>query len=303
VVEEDGDRESTISARLVVGADGRASVVARLTGARAYNQVPSQRMGGWAYYEGASAPEPATFLAHRWDDEYVIACPCDNGLYMVVVIPPADRAPQFRPDPEPAYDAHVAACAPVADIVAGARRTGPPSMIYRWTGYFRESAGPGWALVGDAGHFKDPAPGQGITDALRQAERLAGDVVDGLSGARPLDRALRDWWRWRDKDAQEMAWFAHDLGRGGPVPPVVVELVRQVVGDPVQADRFFDVLNHRVRPSEILSPARLLAATARLLRRGEPARARVLEDTKDIVVQDVRRRWLNHRPRYGSAPA
>ena len=42
-----------------------------------------------------------------------------------------------------------------------------------WHGYFRESAGPGWVLVGDAGHFKDPTPGQGIADALRQVERLA----------------------------------------------------------------------------------------------------------------------------------
>ena len=106
----------------------------------------------------------------------------------------------------------------MAAVVAGARRTGPPSLIARWTGYFRESAGPGWVLVGDAGHFKDPSPGQGITDALRQAERLAADVVAGLSGARSLDDAMRAWWRWRDRDAREMAWLAHDLGRGGRVP-------------------------------------------------------------------------------------
>ena len=154
-------------------------------------------------------------------------------------------------------------------------------------------------LVGDAGHFKDPSPGQGITDALRQAERLAGAVVEGLSGGRPLDAVMRDWWRWRDRDGREMAWLAHDLGRGGRVPPVVVEILRGLQSDPVLVDRFLDVLNHRTRPSEILSPGRLLGATVRLLRGGEPAPARVLGDTRQIVAQDVRRRWLNHRPRYG----
>ena len=310
LVERDGrvagvhlDGDTALEAQLVIGADGRGSTVARLAGARTYNAVPSQRMGAWAYYEGASPPDPATFFAQRWDEENLIASPCDSGLYMVALIPPADRIGRFREDVEAAFDAHVAECEPVAAVVAGARRTGRPSLIARWTGYFRQSAGRGWALVGDAGHFKDPSPGQGITDALRQAERLAGDVADGLSGTRPLDEAMRDWWRWRDRDAREMAWLAHDLGRGGRVPPVVVEILRGLQSDPALVDRFLDVLNHRTRPSEILSPARLAGATYRLLRRGEPAPARALGDTWDIVAQDVRRRWLNRRPRYGPVVA
>ena len=200
-----------------------------------------------------------------------------------------------------AYD-HVALCQPVAAVVAGARRTERPSMVARWTGYFRESAGPGWALVGDAGHFKDPSPGQGITDALRQAQRLADDVVEGLSGSRPLDQAMRDWWRWRDLDAREMAWFAGDLGRGGRVPPVLVELLRHFEADPTMVDRWIDVLNHRVRPSDILTPPRLLGATARLLRGGDQPAAELLRDTREIVARDLRRRWLDRRHRYGDPP-
>jgi menaquinone-9 beta-reductase len=47
------------------------------------------------------------------------------------------------------------------------------------TGYLRQSWGPGWALVGDAGYFKDPLTAHGITDALRDAEFLSRAVVDG----------------------------------------------------------------------------------------------------------------------------
>ncbi|MGH9264813.1 MAG: NAD(P)/FAD-dependent oxidoreductase [Acidimicrobiales bacterium] len=295
----DGRGGSEIEAALVVGADGRASAVARFTGARRYNVVEGQRLACWGYYEGTATAGPATFYAQRWAEEYLIACPCDGGLFLVVAVPPVDRATQFRDDLEGAFDAHVAGCEPVAAAVAGARRVGRPSLVPGWTGYFRESAGPGWVLVGDAGHFKDPSPGQGITDALRQAERLAASVAAGLDGGgRSLDRTMRDWWRWRDRDAREMAWFAHDLGRGGRVPPVLVEILRRLESDEAMVDRWFDVLNHRTRPSEILTPARLLAATAGLLRRGEPSRARVLADTRQIVAQDLGRRWLNHRPRF-----
>jgi len=296
----DGGPETELLAPLVVGADGRGSVVARLTGARSYNLARNQRLACWAYYEGAAVPEPGTFLAHRWDDEFLGAWPCDAGLELVLTIAPADRAAQFRQDPAGALDAHVARCPPLAAMVAPARRVGRPLLATRWTSYFRESAGPGWVLVGDAGHFKDPTPGQGITDALRQAERLAVAVVEGLGGTRPLDGAMTSWWRWRDRDAREMAWFAGDFGRAGPVPPVFVEILLRLAEDGASTDRFLDVLAHRVRPSQILTPARLLGATARLVRAGTRPRRQVVAETREIMVEDLRRRWLNHRPRYGT---
>jgi len=290
--------ETVLEAPLVVGADGRTSTVARLVGSRRYNEIPSQRMSSWAYYEGVTLPAPATFLAHRWDEEFMVACPCDGGLYMVIAIPPADRARDFVRDPGAALDAHVAACEPVAAIVAGARRTGRPAVMARWTGYFRQASGPGWVLVGDSGHFKDPSPGQGITDALRQVERLAPAIVDGLGGAGSLTDALATWGRWRDRDAEEMAWFAADLGRAGSVPPVLAEILRTLSTDPTMVDRWFDVLNHRARPSQILTPARLAAATARLLWEGGRSRSQILADSREIVGRDLRRRWLNHHPKY-----
>jgi 2-polyprenyl-6-methoxyphenol hydroxylase-like FAD-dependent oxidoreductase len=50
-------------------------------------------------------------------------------------------------------------------------------------GFIKRSSGPGWALVGDAGYFKDPATAHGITDALRDAELLARAVIAGTSAA------------------------------------------------------------------------------------------------------------------------
>lgn len=93
-------------------------------------------------------------------------------------------------------------------MLAPAERVGPIRVITNWHGYFRQSAGPGWALVGDAGHFKDFATGQGISDALRQTRsdrsataQLLGVMNHDLSPAILLTpgrmagaaiRALRD---------------------------------------------------------------------------------------------------------------
>ena len=65
-------------------------------------------------------------------------------------------------------------------------------------GYMRESYGPGWALVGDAGYFKDPISAHGLTDAMRDAELLARAVLDGWRDGASLD-ALAGYQETRDR--------------------------------------------------------------------------------------------------------
>lgn len=302
---------SAVAARLVVGADGRGSTIGRLVGARRYNVIPNQRFAYWAYYEGAEWEKPATLEVHRWDDEFVVACPTDGGLYLVIVYPPLTHRAAFVDDAGAAFEAAVAQCEPVAAIVASGRRVGKPVGMMSYEAYFRESAGPGWVLVGDAGHFKDPAPGQGISDALRQAERLAEVIIAGLSKGGSghsfsevaLDAALHKWWKWRDRDAEEMHWFAADMGAGGGVPLVLAEIVRGFSGVPGGVARMIDVFNHRVPPSKVLTPLNLAKATARLMRNGRHPRGQVLSEVGDIVKEDLRRRVHNRRPVYESRAA
>ncbi|MGH9284362.1 MAG: NAD(P)/FAD-dependent oxidoreductase [Acidimicrobiales bacterium] len=291
-----GGREEDLLAALVVGADGAGSTVARLVGSRRYNVVPNQRFGTWRYYQGARWESPATLVFHRWAGELVIACPADGGLYLVIVIPPLARLGAFRSDVAAGWAAAVAGCEPVADAIAGARAAGRDRTMSTYPAFFRESAGPGWVLVGDAGHVTDPTPGQGISDALRQVDRLAPAVVAGLGGQHPLDRALADWWRWRDADAAEMHWFAADLGAAASSPAVVVELMQRLTAARGGTARLVDVLNHRMAPSGVMTPRRLVGAGAGLmLDRRQPVRA-VAADMWALVGQDLRRRRLNRHP-------
>src|SRR6185503_3075508 len=192
---------------------------------------------------------------------------------------------------------YVSQCEPVAAIVARGTRIARPHQMLRWTGFHRDSAGPGWVLVGDAGHFKDPAPGQGVTDAFRQSERLAPEIVAGLGGSGDLDERMTAWWKWRDEDSAEKAWFAADLGAGGRVPPVLVEVLSGLAKKD-RLDLWFDIFNHRVKPSKALTPGRLMAATCRLLRKGEQPRREVFATTKYIVKTDMARKKMNRKPVY-----
>jgi 2-polyprenyl-6-methoxyphenol hydroxylase-like FAD-dependent oxidoreductase len=291
-----------LRAAVVVGADGRNSVVARATGARRYNVTPSERAAVWTYYRGVDAPPTAHY--HRRGRDLFVAAPADDGVFMATWAATNDDFDALRHDPAAALARAIQRCRPVAGLLAGATPIRSPYVVPRWEGYFRESAGPGWALVGDAGHFKDPAAGQGIPDALRQAEALSAFVFRGLDGGR-LDAELEAWWRWRDRDATAMYWFAQDLGLGGDVPALVAQILRRVARTPGTRRELYDVFRHVRPPATVLTPTRLMVAAAGLLVRGEHPRRDVLDQAGRMMRLDARRRRLARHPEVevrGEAP-
>ena len=66
-------------------------------------------------------------------------------------------------------------------------------------GYLRRPYGRGWALVGDAGYWKDPISAHGLTDALRDAELLARALVAAATGAEIESEALGEYHATRDR--------------------------------------------------------------------------------------------------------
>jgi 2-polyprenyl-6-methoxyphenol hydroxylase-like FAD-dependent oxidoreductase len=298
-VAHDG-REAELRARLVVGADGRNSTVARLCGARAYNVTPGERFAYWSFFEGAElGPEPG-FVLHRWGDRYVLACPSDSGLYEVACAPPLAELERFRSDLEGSFLDDARSCEPVAAALQGARRVGKFFGARRWTCFYRQASGPGWVLAGDAGHFKDPAVGRGIADAFLQVDALAPAIAAGLGGhGSGLDESMARWGRWRDRDFAEHYWLANDIGKAGPVPAVGLEVVRRLQAQG-KIGQFMEMLNHRLRPSELLTRSRTLGATGRLLARPGCDRRAILRELGGLIAEDTRRRLLNRRPDYAA---
>jgi len=274
-----------ITASLVVGADGPHSRVAALAGAREYGIAPAARMFAWGYFRGVPR---STHIQLRRADEYAyLVAPTDDDLCIVVVVPALERKPDFAGDRDAAYAAGIAAWPELEASLAGAEREGPVRIVSSWHGYFREATGPGWALVGDAGHFKDPTPGQGISDALRQAERLAAAIAPVHLDPLALDESLRRWWKWRDRDAREMYWFGSDLGTAGPIPPVREKVLMQLSASERDTVRLLRVLNHELPPSKVFTARQLVRAAIGLSRGGEVPTAQVAREVVGLVRDSV----------------
>ena len=286
-----------LRAPLVVGADGTRSAVARMVGAQEYHPTPNGRVFMWAYYE--ADPTDGEMWIGKVGDHTYLGMPTDGGLTLIGVCPSIERRNEVRADREAVYEAGLRAWPELHSGVEGARRDGPVRTMANMRGFFRRSAGPGWALVGDAGHFKDPTPGQGIADALRQSEKLAAAIKRALGGGHgEPDEILREWWRWRDEDAWEMYWFAHDMGAAGPTPPLRREAERRIATDPDLTTAMVRVLNHELRPSEAFTPAFSVTTMAQALHRGRGHRREIMREAGTTIVDELRR-WRMARRTMG----
>jgi flavin-dependent dehydrogenase len=299
LVERDGrvagvrTRDGDVMATVVVGADGARSTVAELTGAEEYVVTPPGRMFVWSYWEDVplgSDGLAATVWLGKPEGHAFLASVTDGGLFMAAVTVDHENKSQVLADREAYVRGALREWPELADVVTPGRVSGPVRVMAQWRGFFRRSAGPGWALVGDAGHFKDPTPGQGIGDAFRQSERLAAAVADGLSGRRPLDEALVDYWRWRDADAWSMYWFAHDLGAPGRTAPLRRQMQQLLASDASGAERLLRVLNHELAPSALATPGLLVRGLLHALRDRPGDWASVLGEARRLVREELRRR-------------
>lgn len=176
-----------IRAPLVIGADGRRSAVARAAGAQVTRTGQNTIACLYQYVRGLPN------RGYRWHFAPGAAggvIPTNDRLSCVFAgLPPEDLADLRKAGPlNVATIASRFLPAMVGDL-AGAEPTTAPVLFPGLPGFFRQSAGPGWALVGDAGYFRDPISAHGITDALRDAEILADAVIAGRAADYP---ALRD---------------------------------------------------------------------------------------------------------------
>lgn len=297
-----GDAETRLHAPVVVGADGRNSTVAYMCGSHRYNVNPNQRSYYFTFFEGADPAYSDHFVFHRWGDRMVWAGPADGGLYLVGVSPEAHERDYFRQHTETGLLAHMRRCEPVAEALADAHIATKISGIVKFDGYFRQASGPGWVLLGDAGHFKDPAAGRGIGDAFIQAETLLPAIVSGLDGtaAGGADEALRRWGVWRDRWFAGHYWLATTLGEAGAFPSVVPEAVRRLQ-EHGRLDRFFDLFSHRSQYYDVFPLRDMAVATGRRLRSGGPGRGALVREAVSLLAREPRRRWINRRPALASS--
>jgi 2-polyprenyl-6-methoxyphenol hydroxylase-like FAD-dependent oxidoreductase len=185
-----GDTSGPVAAGLVIGADGRRSKVARLVGSDVRHAGVHATATLYAYVEGMA---DRGYRWHYGQGAAGGAIPTNGGLQVVFA--------GLRPEQLRACRGNLAqglvgglqaAGSPLAGELAALGLASRPVGFAGLPGYLREATGPGWALVGDAGYFKDPITAHGLTDAFRDAALLADAIRAGTATAMRLYESTRD---------------------------------------------------------------------------------------------------------------
>jgi flavin-dependent dehydrogenase len=251
-----GGATVTEEARIVIGADGRHSLVARAVAAPAYETRPVLTCAYYAYWDDFPV-EGAELYARP--DRMLLAGPTNEGRSLVIVYWPIAAFREVRTDVE----GHFLAALDLVPSLAERARAGKRAERFRGTAdlpnYYRTPYGPGWALVGDAGYHKDPITAQGITDAFRDAELLTEAIDAGFSDRRPLEEALADYERRRNEATLPIYEMTCQFAALQPPPPETQQLIAALRHDREQASRFLGTVVGTVPVAEFFAPENLAA--------------------------------------------
>ncbi|QYN31813.1 NAD(P)/FAD-dependent oxidoreductase [Pseudonocardia sp. DSM 110487] len=252
----------TERARVVVGADGLRSLVARAVRPEQYREKPRLLCGYYAYWSGL--PMDGRFETYDRPARGFAAWPTNDDLTLVIAGWPFREFAANRTDLEGNYLATIGTVPAFAERLRDARRetrivgTAVPN-------YFRKPYGPGWALIGDAGYNTDFITGQGIQDAFRDAERCAAALHEALTGDRPFDDALHDYQAARDAHVGAMYEFTAEVASLEPPPPELQRLLAAASTDQEAMNGFVRVAAGLTSPAEFFSDenvGRILGVTS-----------------------------------------
>ena len=275
VVEEilrDGDRVTGIQgrhpggrsvkehARLVIGADGRRSLVARSVQAPTYQAKPTLTCVYYGYWSGVPLEGAEIYLR---PNRMFITFPTNENLAGIYVAWPHSEFPTFRADIATNFLKTLDLAPHLAERVRQGKQEGRFMGTADLPNFFRKPYGPGWALVGDAGYHKDPYAAQGIMDAFRDVELIVEAIDAGWSGRQSWEEALANYEQRRNALALPLYEYNAQAASLKPRPPEMQQLFAALQGNQEQTNRFFGIPEGTTSISEFFSPeniGRIMAA-------------------------------------------
>jgi flavin-dependent dehydrogenase len=250
---------SVARASIVVGADGRNSVVARAVGAETYNEKPPLNAAYYTYWSGL--PMSGRFEVYVRPQRGFGAAETHDGLTMVIAGWPISEFETNKKDIEGNYHRTLELVPEFAERLRGAKReTRFAGAVL--TNFFRKPYGAGWVLVGDAGYHKDSITAQGISDAFRDADLCVTALHQALTGSRSFDEAMAEYQRARDERVMPMYEFTCQLATLEPLPPEIQQLLGLIRGKQKAMDAFVQMYAGTNSPAAFFAPANIDALTA-----------------------------------------
>jgi flavin-dependent dehydrogenase len=238
-------------ARIVIGADGIHSFVAKAVNAEEYDAYPPLVAAYYSYWSGFDADDIEQYV--RPHGGFAIF-PTNNDLTLIVAGWQSARFREIREDIEGHTQRQYAQAPSVTERFKRAKRED------KWYGtagvpnYFRKPYGNGWALAGDAGYIKDFLTAQGISDAFIDAEGLAEAIDAGFSERRPLEEALAEHQESRDQHVKPLYDFSRQLATLEPPPPEMQQLFGAMAHNQEATNQFFSAITGAIPMHEFFAP-------------------------------------------------
>ncbi|HEX7290070.1 MAG TPA: NAD(P)/FAD-dependent oxidoreductase [Conexibacter sp.] len=204
--------ETTLRARLVVGADGRDSRIAELAGVPE-RRARHERIAYGAYFAGATPAHAPDATLWMTDPQWAAAFPTDDGLTFYAAMPTKAWLPEFKRDPARMLVTFLGD-QPEPPPIGDGEIVGPVMGKLDMENRLRRPVAPGLALIGDAALAIDPLWGVGCGWAFQSAEWLADAVAPALGGAEPLDAGLQRYRRRHARGLRGHALLMLDYARG-----------------------------------------------------------------------------------------
>lgn len=251
----------TEQARIVIGADGVHSLVARAVQAPTYHVKPALTCWYAGHWSNVPAEGLEFYLRAR---RVLIACGTNDGLTVVLAGWPHEEFHAFRADIEGNYFKSLELVPELAERVRSGKREERFVGTAETANFFRKPYGPGWALVGDAGYHKDPATAQGISDSFRDAELLAEAIDVGFSERQSLDDTLAKYEEQRNAAVLPMYEFTCQLANlAEPPSPAMQQLLVALCENQRETTRFFGAWAGTVPIPEFFAPESIQRITER----------------------------------------
>lgn len=245
----------TEHARLVIGADGLYSFVARAVQAPIYHAFPSYSCAYYTYWSGIALQANVVYQRERFT---FFAFPTNNQQILVGFQTPLHRLPEIRADIAGYYKKMLDTYVPVfAEQIHTARQEGRFIGVSDLPNFYRKPYGAGWALVGDAGCHKDPILALGISDAFRDVELIVEAIDAGYSGRRPLEDALSDYEQQRNQESWPLYKLTLQAAQIEPPSLEKLRLMRALSEDPEELSCYLGIANGVIPVSRFFAPTNI----------------------------------------------
>lgn len=242
--------------RLIIGADGRNSTIRRLVKSKQKLSIPSNLVYYFSYFSGFAHEGPPKFEVYKRKDKMAVLFPTNDQAYAVTVnfsIGDKRMLSRFKKEPENSLRLLLQEQFPNTSLgarIRNAQLIEPFRGFLNYSNYWYEGMGNGWALVGDALCFKDPAVAQGIHDAIFGSKTLAEAIQKLLEGKEQWEEASKEYQKILEAKFLARFYMGCEFSKNAIISQEQDAVNNVISAHPSVIEKFLGIYNYAYEPEE-----------------------------------------------------